>query len=147
MGILDTILGAVKNQVSNSTATATANSDNSLLESVIGLISNPESGGLSGLVQKISESGLGDQVASWVGTGQNLPVNGDQILAALGSPFVQNLASKLGINTSDVAANLANLLPQVVDKLTPDGQVPGDNNLLQMGIAGLTSLLGNNKTA
>ncbi len=141
MGVLDTILGAVTGQAANNAAPGST--DNNLLESVIGLISDPQSGGLMGLVEKISASGLGEHVASWVGTGQNMAITGDQIQSVLGSSFVQDLASKMGINTADVASSLAHLLPQVVDKLTPDGQVSGDNNLLQMGLTGLSSLLGN----
>jgi uncharacterized protein YidB (DUF937 family) len=59
---------------------------------------------------------------------------------------VQDLATRFGINTNDVAGTLSSLLPQVVDKLTPDGQVPADKSLLQIGLKGLTSLLAN-KTA
>jgi uncharacterized protein YidB (DUF937 family) len=147
MGILDTVLGAVKSQVTNNAAPGAVGADRGLLESVIGMVSDPQSGGLAGLIEKISAGGLGEQVASWVSTGQNLPVSAEQIQQVLGSSFVQGLAQKMGINTADVAGSLATLLPQVVDKLTPDGQVPGDNNLLQAGLAGLTSLLGGNKSA
>jgi len=147
MGILDTVLGVIKSATANNTASATnavpGSNDQGLLESVIGLISDPQTGGLAGLVEKISSEGLGDQVASWVSTGQNLPITADQISAVLGSTFVQEIAGKMGINTADVAGSLAQLLPQVVDKLTPDGQLPGDNKLLQAGLAGLTSLLSN----
>lgn len=143
MGILDAVLGAIKGQVANNTASG---ADNSLLESVIGLITDPQTGGLSGLVEKIAAGGLGDQVSSWVSTGKNLPITAEQIQEVLGSSFVQGLAAKMGINTADVAGSLATLLPEVVDKLTPDGQVPGDNKLLEAGLAALTGLLGN-KTA
>ena len=147
MGILDTVLGVIKSATANNTTPGTnafaRSNDQGLLESVIGLISDPQTGGLAGLVEKISSEGLGDQVASWVSTGQNLPITADQISAVLGSTFVQEIAGKMGINTADVAGSLAQLLPQVVDKLTPDGQLPGDNKLLQAGLAGLTSLLSN----
>ena len=147
MGLLDTVLGALKGAAANSApGTNTTNTDSDLLGSVIGLITDPQSGGLSGLIEKIAAGGLSDQVASWVSTGQNLPVTAEQIQAVLGSSFVQGLAQKAGINTNDVAGTLATLLPQVIDKLTPEGQVPGDNSLLELGLAGLTSLLGN-KTA
>jgi uncharacterized protein YidB (DUF937 family) len=145
MGILDTVLGVIKSQATNNAAPGSA--DHNLLESVIGMISDPQSGGLSGLVEKISAGGLGDQVASWVGTGQNLPVSAEQIQTVLGSSFVQGLAAKMGINTADVAGSLAHLLPQVVDKLTPDGQVPGDNKLLELGLSGLKSILGSKSSA
>jgi uncharacterized protein YidB (DUF937 family) len=141
MGILDAVLGAITNQAGNSAAPGTANADHGLLESVIGMISDPQSGGLSGLVEKIAAGGLGDQVASWVGKGENLPISAEQLQAVLGSPFVQGLAAKMGINTADVAGSLASMLPQVIDKLTPDGEVPGDNKLLEVGLAGLKSIL------
>lgn len=138
MGILETVLGVIKGQTGTQAA---AGADQGLLESVIGMITDPQSGGLSGLIDKISQGGLGEQVASWVSTGKNLPVSAEQIQAALGSPFIQDLAAKFGINTSDVAGSLASILPQVVDKLTPDGQVPQDSSLLDMGLRGLTNLL------
>jgi uncharacterized protein YidB (DUF937 family) len=145
MGILDTVLGVIKSQAANNAVPGTApgGADHNLLESVIGMISDPQSGGLSGLVEEIAAGGLGDQVASWVGKGENLPISAEQLQAALGSSFVQGLAEKFGINPADVAGSLAHLLPQVVDKLTPDGQVPGDNKLLEASLAGLTSLFGN----
>ena len=145
MGILDTVLGVIKSQVANSAAPGSAaapgGADNHLLESVIGMLTDPQSGGLSGLVEKIAAGGLSDQVASWVGKGENLPISAEQLQAVLGSSFVQGLAEKFGINTADVAGSLAGMLPQVIDKLTPDGEVPGDNKLLEIGLAGLKSLL------
>jgi uncharacterized protein YidB (DUF937 family) len=144
MGILETVLGVIKSQVANSaapTAAAPGSVDSHLLESVIGMLTDPQSGGLSGLVEKIAAGGLADQVASWVGKGENLPISAEQLQAVLGSSFVQGLAEKFGINTADVAGSLAGMLPQVVDKLTPDGNVPGDNKLLEIGLAGLKSLL------
>ncbi|MSS76766.1 MAG: DUF937 domain-containing protein [Methyloglobulus sp.] len=107
------------------------------------MLSDPQSGGLSGLVEKIAAGGLADQISSWVGKGENLPISAEQLQAVLGSSFVQGLAEKFGINTTDVAGSLTSLLPQIIDKLTPDGEAPGDGNLLEAGLAGLTSLLGN----
>ncbi len=75
-------------------------------------------------------------MVSWVGKGENLPISAEQLQAVLGSSFVQGLAEKFGINTADVAGSLAGMLPQVIDKLTPDGEVPGDNKLLEIGLAG-----------
>jgi uncharacterized protein YidB (DUF937 family) len=147
MGILDTVLGVIKSQAANSAApdagaSTAAGGGNDLLESVIGMITDPQSGGLSGLVEKISAGGLADQVASWIGTGKNLPVTAEQIQEVLGSSFVKGLAEKMGINTADVAGSLSSMLPQLIDKLTPDGEVPGDNKLLELGLEGLKSILG-----
>lgn len=141
MGLLDSIV-----DVMNTQAAGTETQGN-LLTSVIGMLNNPEIGGLSGLVQKLSAGGLSEHVASWIGTGSNLPVSGDQLQAILGSSFVQDIASKLGINGADVSSGLASLLPTVIDKLTPDGQLPDNaNSLLEQGLAGLIGMLGT-KTA
>lgn len=141
MGILDTVLGVIKGQTGNA-AGPTTGSNGGLLDVVISMISDPQAGGLNGLIEKISQGGLAEQVTSWVGTGKNLPVNAEQIQSALGSPLIQDLAAKLGINTADVAGSLASMLPQIIDKLTPDGQVPQDNGLLEIGLKGLRSILG-----
>jgi len=142
MSLLDSIVDVLGNQA------GTGGQQGNLLSSVIGLLNSPEVGGLSGLVQKFSASGLGDQVASWVSTGANLPVSGDQIHSALGSSLVQELSSKLGINVADVAGGLASLLPVVIDKLSPDGQLPANaNSLVEQGLNGLVAMLNANKTA
>ncbi|CAG7857458.1 hypothetical protein MCAMS1_02291 [biofilm metagenome] len=151
MGILDTVLGVIKGQTANnaaptSTPGAATGGAGDLLESVIGMITDPNSGGLSGLVEKFMQGGLAEQVTSWISTGSNLPISAEQIKEILGSSFVQGLAEKAGIDVNDVAGSLSNLLPQIIDKLTPDGEVPGDNNLLEAGLAGLKNLLGD-KTA
>lgn len=86
-----------------------------------------QSGGLSGLVQQLSSSGLGDVVQSWVGTGANLPVSPEQISQALGPDILSSLASKVGLSGDSLNGALAQMLPSVVDKLTPGGQLPTDN--------------------
>lgn len=83
-----------------------------------------EHGGLQGIVSQLESSGLGDTVRSWIGKGENQPVTGDQLRQALGSDMVTQLASKLGITPQELSAKLADVLPGVVDKLTPDGTVP-----------------------
>jgi uncharacterized protein YidB (DUF937 family) len=141
MNILNSLLETVTNEIANADK-ASGSIDNSLVNSVIGLISDSQSGGLMGLVEKMAAGGLSEQVNSWISTGQNLPVTGNQIQAALGSSVVQEIAEKMGINSNDVASNLAHLLPLVIDHLTPDGQVASDNTL-QTVLTGLSSLLNN----
>jgi len=136
MGLFDTIVGAISSAQSN-----TSGSQGDLLNSVIGLVNNSE-GGLSGLLQKFEASGLKEQVASWVSTGSNLPISAEHIQSALGSSTIQDIASKLGIDASSAASGLASLLPQVVDKLTPDGNLPSGNNVGQL-LSGLSGLFGN----
>lgn len=101
----------------------------------VGAISNliDQHGGLSGLVQQLQNGGLSDVVSSWVGTGANLPVSADALQQALGSEQISQIAAKLGLSPDQAAGSLAQLLPQVVDKLTPNGSIePG--GLLEQGL-------------
>ena len=108
-----------------------------LLNSVIGMIQN-QPGGLQGLLARFQQSGLGDQVASWVGTGANLPIDGQQIQQALGSDQLEAIAQQAGIPAEHAGNGLANLLPDLINQLTPDGQVP-DGSQIQQGLGSLLS--------
>jgi uncharacterized protein YidB (DUF937 family) len=125
--------------------------ENKAVSSVMGGTSNPlasqllqmiqqQPGGLSGLVQNFHEKGLGALVTSWIGTGQNLPISSDQIQHVLGSTQVQQLAAKVGISPEAASSQLSQLLPTLVDKLTPNGQMPQQGNLMEMGMNLLKSL-------
>ena len=101
------------------------------------LIQNHGSGnGLAGLVQQLAASGLGPQVESWIGSGANLPVSGDQIQQALGSEKIQQLAQQVGLDPAQLSGALAHLLPHAVDQLTPGGQMPQPGGL-QAALSGL----------
>ena len=80
--------------------------------------------GLAGLVQAFNGAGLGHVIASWIGTGENLPVSGDQLHQVLGSDRVQQLAASLGLPADGAGASLAKILPTLIDKLTPNGALP-----------------------
>lgn len=101
----------------------------------IGAIGNliEQHGGLGGLVQQLQNGGLSDIVASWVGTGANLPVSADALQQALGSDRIGQIAASLGLSTDQAAGSLAQLLPQVVDQLTPNGSIEG-GGLLEQGL-------------
>src|ERR1700675_401574 len=108
-------------------------SSNPLLASVMQMI-NSQPGGLSGLIQQFHDKGLGGLVSSWVSTGQNLPISADQIQHVLGSEQVKELAAKAGISPDAAGSHLAQLLPMLVDKLTPNGQLPQTSSLLEEGM-------------
>ncbi|MEQ1559728.1 MAG: YidB family protein [Methyloglobulus sp.] len=91
------------------------------------LTNNP--GGISGLVDKFKQSGLGDIAASWVGKGENQPVTPQQLEEALGADKVAELAEQAGIPKEKGAEVLSQVLPTVVDKLTPDGEIPEEHHL------------------
>ena len=122
MGLLDSITQIAGQALSQ------GGGQHTLLEGVMGLLQQHEDG-LSGLVQAFQDKGLGEVAASWVGTGANLPISADQIREVLGSGQIGGLAEKLGLSSEDVSGRLSELLPQVVDKLTPGGQVEGSLDL------------------
>lgn len=106
-----------------------------LLNAVIGMIQN-QPGGLQGLLNKFQGNGMGDQVASWVGTGENLPLGANQLQQALGSDQVATLAQQAGIPAEQASSGLAAMLPDIINQRTPNGQVPQENDL-QQGLGGL----------
>jgi|SRR6266436_9607671 len=104
-------------------ASMLSSSSNPLASTVMQMINN-QPGGLSGLVQQFHDKGLGGLVTSWVSTGQNLPISADQIQHVLGSDQVKELAAKAGISPDAAGSHLAQLLPMLIDHLTPGGQIP-----------------------
>lgn len=131
MGLFDTIAGQVSSALGN---TGTSGGQGGLMDIVSGLLNNPQTGGLQGLIKNFQEKGLGDAVSSWIGTGQNQAVSGEQIHSALGSEQVDAIANKLGVSSSEASTSLASMLPQLIDKLTPTGQVP-EGGMLEQGLA------------
>ena len=127
------------------------NLENQALGKVLGGGSNPlasellqmiqnQPGGLQGLVQNFHDKGMGGVVSSWVGSGQNLPISADQIHQVLGSDQVKALAAKAGINPDTAGNAIAQMLPGIIDHLTPNGQVPAHNNVMDM-VGGLLQSL------
>ena len=81
-------------------------------------------GGLSAIVAKLEQAGFGDQVKSWIGTGQNLPITADQLRQVLGNDTVRQIAAKYNIPIDQVAEVLAHQLPVAVDQASPNGKLP-----------------------
>jgi uncharacterized protein YidB (DUF937 family) len=81
-------------------------------------------GGLGGLLEKLQGAGHGETVKSWVGPGQNQPIEPGQLGSALGQKTVSDVAQHAGISEQDLLTQLAQALPQFVDKVTPDGRIP-----------------------
>ncbi|WP_371929868.1 YidB family protein [Uliginosibacterium sp. 31-16] len=87
-------------------------------------------GGLDGLIAKLQQGGLAEQAASWVGTGHNQAVNGGQLADALGQGTLTQLASQFGISDEQASSGLAQMLPQLIDQLTPNGNTANAGDLL-----------------
>ncbi len=118
MGFLDEIVKAGSQLLGGS------GQGSGFMEQVLGIINDPRTGGLPGLVEMFRNKGLGDAVSSWIGTGDNSPVSGDEVAGAFGSDRIGEIARGLGVSESEASKGLADLLPQVIDRLTPDGTVP-----------------------
>ncbi len=150
MGLLDSIVGALGQAQGDAAAP-----QGDLLGAIVGMLAGGAGsaasaggaagaglGGLAGLVEAFARNGLGHVADSWVGTGQNLPVSADQLAQVLGSERIAGMAGQLGLNQGDLLGQLSHLLPQVVDKLTPQGQVPQGDLASQLGAGDLAGLLG-----
>jgi len=95
-----------------------------LLSAVAQMFLGQGGSGLQGLMAMFQQKGLGDLVQSWVSTGANLPISAEQIMGVLGHGNIQQLASQSGLSAQDVGAQLSQHLPGLMDKLTPEGQLP-----------------------
>jgi uncharacterized protein YidB (DUF937 family) len=136
MGLFDSVLGAVSNQLQSQVASGN-------LTQVLGklLANNGELGGLQGMMDKFNQAGLGNVLNSWIGTGSNLSISGDQLASALGPDTLDKLAGQVGLDGSQLSDQLAQMLPGLVDKLTPHGTAPegglGNTNDLMGMLGGL----------
>jgi uncharacterized protein YidB (DUF937 family) len=134
MGFLDDLVGKVAGAV-----TGSQGQQGGLVEGVMGLLTNKETGGLEGLMQSFNQKGMGDIISSWVGAGTNAAITPDQVQEGLGSDVIQQLAEKSGVSFDAAKAQLSELLPSLIDKVTPEGKIP-EGGLLDKGIELLGSL-------
>lgn len=136
MGLFDELLGKAAGLFGGGQG-----EDKGLLDGVMDMLTTGEGGGLSGLVQNFKDKGLGDIISSWISTGENLPINPDQLREVLGSETIQNLASRVGMSPEELSTNLSEFLPGLIDRLTPDGTIP-EGGLLEKGLEFLRGKLG-----
>lgn len=133
MGLFDSVLGAV---TGNNAASAPAGGglgaivgalahNPQILQAITGMLGNDGShGGLGGLMEKFQQAGMGQVIGSWIGSGANQPISGAQLSQVLGSDTLSELASKIGMNSGDAAGQLSQILPGLIDRLTPHGEAP-----------------------
>jgi len=122
MGLLDNIGGMLGGQGSNMAH----------LPAIMSWVE--QQGGIQGIIEKFHNGGLAEIVQSWIGQGNNLPVSAEQISSIFGSPALQELAAKLGIDSQSASALISEYLPKVIDKLSPEGEVPAQQDLMAAGM-------------
>ncbi|EPL4467174.1 YidB family protein [Proteus mirabilis] len=91
-------------------------------------------GGIEGLVKQFNSAGLNELIQSWISTGSNLPINAEQIVQVFSSPVINELAAKINMNTAEASDMAAQYLPKLVDKLTPEGVIPKELDLMSAGM-------------
>ncbi|RZM00275.1 MAG: DUF937 domain-containing protein [Variovorax sp.] len=147
MGLLDSVLGQVLGGGQGASATPSGPAETGHpggglgglggLGAILGslLANDGGQGGLGGLVSKFERAGMGDVIGSWIGKGDNRPVSEGQLGNVLGGDVVSGLAQKLGMNAGTLLPLLASLLPMLIDRLTPQGQMPanGLGDLSELG--------------
>jgi uncharacterized protein YidB (DUF937 family) len=134
MSLFDEIMNVFGKKLSGS------EQQNEFIHGIWGLLDNPQHGGVEGLIRAFQDKGLGEIVSSWISTGQNLPISAEQIQKVLDSGQLKQIAEKIGISPEEASSSLAVLLPQVIDKLTPNGTLP-EGALLEKGLTVLKSQL------
>jgi uncharacterized protein YidB (DUF937 family) len=142
MSLIDSLLGAMSGAAGNGQNAA----PNPLLQIALSMLANSGPGGggagsanggladlgsalgglggLGGLINAFQRNGMGEQMQSWIGTGQNMPISPDQLQQVLGQGTIGQIAQQLGLSPQASASGLSELLPQLIDRLTPNGQAP-----------------------
>ena len=123
MGMLDGLLGSL---MGGMTSDGTGGRPQSPLL-LIALQLLQQNGGLQGMLGKFQQAGYGAQADSWVSTGQNQPISADALSQVLGHGQLGQIAQQLGMSQGEAAGGLASMFPQMIDKMTPQGQVPDDH--------------------
>ena len=118
MGLFDSVAGAVLGKLGGQ--------QGNMAQMAMEMFNN--NGGLSGIVDKFKEGGLSEQVASWVGTGENIAVSPEQISSVMGEGAIADMAAKFGLSPEVLSAQIAQYLPTVVDKSTPNGEVNAESS-------------------
>jgi len=136
MSILSTLAGALEGAANLNPATASAPAGASsgagplggvtsgaLVSQILAVI-RQHPGGLAAVLQSLQQGGLGHLVQSWIGTGANLPVSPDQLRNTLGTDWISKITQVTGLPQAEVEQHLSTALPQIVDHLSPNGQLP-----------------------
>jgi uncharacterized protein YidB (DUF937 family) len=140
MGLLDDLQNTgLGSMLGGGSSNANSTNSNPMLAAAMQMLQN-HPGGLTALVQMFQSKGMGDVVNSWISTGQNIPISADQVTNALGADQVNSMAAQAGVSPTAAGGSLAAILPMLIDKLTPNGQVPHQSSLLEQGISMLNSL-------
>jgi uncharacterized protein YidB (DUF937 family) len=139
MALLDVVLGNVTGSGPGKLGGPDARHAG-LVRGLVGMLTSGSGGGLTALLGHLQRGGLGEAVGSWVSTGDNQPVTGEQLQSVLPADVLAHLAAKAGIDSAQVSHGLARVLPSIVDQLSPSGALPSESGL-QSALRGLSRML------
>jgi uncharacterized protein YidB (DUF937 family) len=126
MGLLDGLLGSMMGGMTSGQGMPGARPQNPLLQIALQLLQ--QNGGIEGILGKFQQAGYGQQVQSWISTGQNLPIDPNVLAQIFGREQMGQVAQQMGMSNDEASGGVAEMLPQVIDEMTPQGQVPADNS-------------------
>jgi uncharacterized protein YidB (DUF937 family) len=128
MGLLDGLLGSVMGGMmgGGSSAQQGMQGGNPMIQMALQMLQ--QNGGIEGLLAKFQQAGMGQQAQSWIGTGQNMPISADALSQIFGQGQLGQIAQQLGLPQQDAAGGLAQMLPDVVDQMTPQGEIPDNSS-------------------
>ena len=124
MGMLDGLIGNALGGMMGAGGSGQAQSP--LLQIALQLLQ--QNGGVAGVLDKFRQGGYADQADSWQSTGENMPLSGNALQEVLGSGAIGQIAGQLGMSHGDAAGGLAQMLPQLIDKFTPNGEIPDNQD-------------------
>jgi uncharacterized protein YidB (DUF937 family) len=127
MGLLDSLL-----KMAGGATKPTALNQNAVTSIMEVLINNKQNGGLDGLVGTLTKAGLGNVMDSWISTGKNKSVSTGQLGNALSGDLISQIATKLGISNTKALGMIAQYLPMIIDKLTPEGKVTAQSSTINV---------------
>jgi uncharacterized protein YidB (DUF937 family) len=135
MGLLDAVLGSMLG--GGQAQPQQAGGAGALVQILAGMLAQQGGGsslgGLASLAEQFQRGGLGDVMNSWIGKGENLPISPDQLGGVLGGDILGKLTQHTGMAQGDLLGQLSQLLPQMVDHATPDGQIPAGGGIGDIG--------------
>lgn len=133
IALLPVVLAMLANRRGDRPADPNVASTGGGLGDVLGQVlggSSRGAGGLGGLLEQLQRAGFGDQARSWVGTGTNQPLPPNAVEQVFGRGALAEIARRAGLSERDASQGLSQLMPEVVDRVTPDGRVPDEGALL-----------------
>lgn len=126
MGLLDSLIGSAVSQMLGGGNKA------NLINLVLGMLQGNQggqqsSGGLGSIIEQFTRAGFGQQAQSWVGTGANMPISPEDLMKVFGQGQMQQWGQQLGLDSQQTAGSLSSVLPEIINQLTPKGQVTQGN--------------------